>query len=269
MKKVILSVVAAVTLATASNMQDKVYATVNGENITGSDIAVILRDPRIDFETIPEETKKQVLETVIEQKILSQYAMKSPIVKSDDYKEQIEKLKQTVAFQMWAQDISKTVEVSDKELKEFFDANQAMFRKPLELKARHILVKSEAEAKDLIKELSKSKSVQDDFIALAKSKSVGPSGPNGGDLGWFTQEKMVPEFSQAAVKLAIGEFTKEPVKTQFGYHVIYLEDKKKSEKRTFDEVKVQLKQQLAQQKFVEVLREKAQELKKTAKITYK
>jgi len=105
--------------------------------------------------------------------------------------------------------------------------------------ARHILVKTEEEAKKIIEALKglKGEALKKKFIELAKSKSTGPSGPQGGDLGTFTKGQMVPEFSKAVWALKPGEITTAPVKTQFGYHVIYLEDKKEAQPTPYEKVK--------------------------------
>ena len=109
-----------------------------------------------------------------------------------------------------------------------------------EIKARHILVEAEDTAKAIIEELKGGA----DFVELAKEKSTGPSGPNGGDLGWFTADVMVPEFSQAAMELKPGEITLAPVKTQFGYHVILVEDRRQQTPPSFEEMKDQLTQDM-------------------------
>jgi parvulin-like peptidyl-prolyl isomerase len=167
------------------------------------------------------------------------------------------------------QKFSEEIKISEKEQKKFFNENKEKFTSTEELKARHILVKSEAEAKTLITTLNKAKDVEAKFIELAKTKSTGPSGRNGGDLGWFPLNKMVPEFSKAAAKLKVKSFTKEPVKTQFGYHVIYLEDRKGAKEVTFNAVQDQIKQMMAQEKFSKELQDLAAKLKKKAKIEYK
>ena len=117
--------------------------------------------------------------------------------------------------------------------------------------ARHILVKTEDEAKAIIKELDDGA----DFEATAKEKSTGPSGPNGGDLGFFGKGQMVPEFETAAFALDKGSFTKEPVQTQFGWHVIKVEDKRPQEKPKFEDVAAQLRQQLIRERYETVMAE--------------
>ena len=119
-----------------------------------------------------------------------------------------------------------------------FKLKSAKITPQQEVSARHILVKTEEEAKVIIKDLEAGK----DFIELAKEKSTGPSGPNGGDLGFFGPGRMVPEFEQAAFKLEKGAFTKEPVKTQFGFHIIRVDEKRDQPKPTYEQSKQQIRQ---------------------------
>ena len=122
-----------------------------------------------------------------------------------------------------------------------------------EIKARHILVASEAEAKAIIAELNSGA----DFVSLAKEKSTGPSGPNGGDLGYFARGAMVPSFENAAFALSVGSHSSEPVQTQFGWHIIKLEDKKTTEAPPIETLRGQLQANLANQalsRIIETLR---------------
>ena len=122
-----------------------------------------------------------------------------------------------------------------------------------EIKARHILVASEAEAKAIIAELNSGA----DFVSLAKEKSTGPSGPNGGDLGYFARGAMVPSFENAAFALSVGSHSSEPVQTQFGWHIIKLEDKKTAEAPSIETLRGQLQANLANQalsRIIETLR---------------
>jgi peptidyl-prolyl cis-trans isomerase C len=269
-KKTIISIVASLALSTSIFAQsDKVYAVVNGENITASDIAVALRDPRVQFDKLQDAQKKQVLGNVVEQKILAQKAYKSDIVKSAEFKKELEKVKQNLAYQMWIRDLSKTVTTTDKEIMAHYETNKAKYITPMELKASHILLKTEKEAIEIIKNLNSSKDKKVLFTKLAKEKSIGPSGPTGGELGWFTKEKMLPEFSAAAEKLKVGQVTSKAVKTQYGFHVIYLDGKKASASLSLEKIKPQLKQELLQTKFVKKIQKMAADLKKKSKIEYK
>ncbi|WP_455373877.1 peptidylprolyl isomerase [Limibacillus halophilus] len=120
-----------------------------------------------------------------------------------------------------------------------------------EVKARHILLEDEEAAKAVIADLEGGA----DFVELAKERSTGPSGPNGGDLGYFTKGMMVEEFANAAFELEAGSFTKEPVQTQFGWHVILLEDKRETTPPTLDEVRDQLTQEIQQETVQNMLTE--------------
>jgi parvulin-like peptidyl-prolyl isomerase len=158
--------------------------------------------------------------------------------------------------------------VSDSEAKEFYEKNKAKFKQPETVKASHILVKTEDEAKAIIKELKplKGAELKEKFVVLAKSKSTGPSGPKGGDLGTFAKEQMVPEFSKAVWALNDGTVTLEAVKTQFGYHVIYLEKKNAPIALPYDAVKEKIILSLKQKQFAVKIAEVAKELKSKAKI---
>jgi len=269
-KKTILSIVTSLAIAnSAMAMENKVYVVVNGENITQQDVSIAIRDPRVNFTSLPQEQQKKILNTLVEQKLLSQYAYDLNIPNTSTYKIELAKLKKTLALQVWVQDLSKKIKVKESDIKSFYDINKNKFQSAPELKASHILVKTLDEANSIIKELSKSSNMKKDFTALAKTKSTGPSGANGGELGWFTKDKMVPEFSNAALKLKKGEITKTAIKTQFGYHIIYLDDKKAASTIGYNEIKAKLHQDLLQQKFTQTVQKKAIELKKKAKIEYK
>ena len=137
--------------------------------------------------------------------------------------------------------------------------------------ARHILVKTEEEAKKIIDELKglRGEKLKQKFIELAKAKSTGPSGPRGGDLGYFGKGQMVPPFEKAAFGTKPGHIDLQPVKTQFGYHVIYVEDKKEAATKPFDEVKPYIEQRLKMEKFKQEMQDKLATLKSKAKIQYK
>ena len=270
MKKTILSIVASLVLANcAMAANNKVYAVVNGDNITAQTIAVALKDPRVKFDKLPKDTQKNILDKLIEQKILAQHAIKTDVVKNPIYVETLKNVQQDLALQVWIEEESKNINVSKKELKNFYESNPKLFKQPEQFHARHILVKTENEAKNIIKTLNKSTNLKSKFINLAKKKSIGPSNASGGDLGFFTVDKMVPEFSKATATLRVGKITQKPVKTQFGYHIIYLEDKKKASTVLFEQVKDRIKQQLVQEKVMKNIQKLAEKLKKKAKIEYK
>lgn len=273
-KKIILSFVASVLLSTSlSAIDNKVYASVNGKDITLTDIQVAIKDPRINFDKLPKEQQKRILEQLVQKNILASKAMHSDIVNDEVYKKTLKttiaNIKEELALQVWMQKLSKEIKVSEKDMKDFYDKNKDKFVQKAQYKASHILLKTENEAKDIIKTLKKSKNLKEDFASLAKEKSTGPSSSNGGDLGWFSLDKMVPEFSQSLSLMKVNTTSATPVKTQFGFHVIYLSDMKKATTVSYDKAKDQIKMILSQNKFKEKLDGIIKEEMKKAKITYK
>ena len=251
--------------------QAKDYGTVNGDKITEQEISLTMGQAGMSYDTLDENVKKKVMDMVIERKLLSQAASKSGIEKTEIYKTQLELLKKGLVLDSWMRNEMKTIEdsFSDEKLKDEYKKNELKYSIKKKLQARHILVKEESEAKALIKELDAAKDKKAKFIELAKTKSTGPSGKNGGDLGWFELGRMVPEFSAAADKLKVGAYTTSPVKTQFGFHLIMLDAKKEASVKPFDVVKDLIKKEMSTKAFSTMMKEKTESLKKDAKIELK
>ena len=247
------------------------YGTVNGEEITQDEIAQTLGQQGMNFSTLPKNMQKQVVDMVVSRKLLSQNAMKFDLKKTDAYKKKLELLTKELVLNVWMEQEAKKLKDSIKEadIKAFYEKNKDKYSNPAQLKARHILVEKEETAKEIIKTLTGAKDKEATFIKLAKEKSTGPSGKNGGDLGWFALNRMVPEFSTAADKLKKGEFTKEAVKTQFGYHVIYLEGRKEASTQKLEEVKEMILLNLNKEKFNKFMDDTVKKLKKDADIKLK
>lgn len=269
MKKIVSSAVVTLALATTTLSAADYYATVDGDKITKADVALVLQDPRIDFSKLPKSAQKQVLEQIINKKLLAKKAIADGIENDKSFKDALYKMKQDLAFQVWQKNQISSMKISESKQKEFFDKNKEKFKVPEMLTAKHILLKTEKEAKDIIKQLDKASKKEETFIKLAKTKSTGPSGKNGGDLGEFQASQMVPEFSAAALKLKKNTYTKSPVKTQFGYHVIYLNDKKPGKSLSFNEVKGNISQMLLGNEYNKKVKEITDNLRKKAKIVIK
>lgn len=142
------------------------------------------------------------------------------------------------------------INIDEKDALDYYNTHKDQFKVDEQINVSHILVNTSKEAEEIIKELDAGK----DFAELAKEKSIGPSASNGGNLGYFGKGQMVPEFEDAAFALEkVGDYSKKPVKTQFGYHIIKLNGKQDAKNLTFDEVKEQIKKGLLQQKQNEVL----------------
>ncbi len=268
-KSIKIAVTSLLLMSVASATES--FGTVNGEKISADEIAQTLGQQGIEFSALNKEMQKRVLDMVVDRKLLSQHASKTKIAESEDFKEKLELLKKELILNLWMEQEAKKIEdsITDDEIKADYEKNKDAYKVPAQLKARHILVETEDEAKAIIKELEDSKDPKATFIKLAKEKSTGPSGRDGGDLGWFSLDRMVPEFSLAADKLKKGTFTKEPVKTQFGYHIIYLDDRKPAGTRKLEEVKDQIRAKLNREKFTAFMDETVKNLKKDAKIELK
>lgn len=270
MKKIIIGTLASFALSVS--LSAAVYATVDGEDVTDQDIATLMRAiPNAQFNTLSKEQQQSIVDQAIERKLLTKQAFKDGIEKDDEYKKTLDIVKANIGLEVWMKRVFEKITIPAADIKSAYDKNVDKMIQPKSAKARHILLKDEQSAKDIIAQLKglKGEALMAKFIELAKSKSTGPSGPNGGDLGWFSPQQMVPEFSDAAFGLEKGAVTQTPVKTQFGYHVILTEDKKGGEKVSFDEAKVQLENNLKMQKFRVQVAGKAKELRKTAKIVIK
>jgi len=269
MKKFAIATAVAMAIF-GSSLHAKTYATVNGQEITDKEIKAILQViPGAQFDKLTKEQQKKIIEQAIEKKLLAEKAIQSGIEKDPEFKKVLAKMKKDLALEMWMKKQFESVKVSEKEMKDFYNKNIQMFKQPATVHARHILLKTKADAQKVINELKKAKDVKKKFIELAKKKSTGPSAANGGDLGWFDAKRMVKPFSDAAFKLKKGEFTHTPVKTQFGYHVIYLEDKKPAGNVSFEQAKVNIEQTLKVQKFQDQMKKIAKELKAKADIKMK
>ena len=268
MKRIVSSLVASMVLMSALNAADS-YASVNGEEITKKDITMVLQDPRIDFDKLPDTAKKQVLEQIINKKLLSKKALEDGIEKDPQYIETIDKIKEDLAFQVWQKNEIDKIKFTDAEKKDFYEKNKDKFVVPENLEASHILVKTENEAKEIIKQLEKATKKEEKFTELAKAKSQDPAGKNGGYLGKFSADQMVPEFSAAATTMAKGSYSKTPVKTQFGYHVIYLKDKIAGKSLSYAEVESNISQILLGNSYNKKVKEITDELRKDAKIVIK
>ena len=247
-KKILTAGILSLSLAISSVFaEDKVIATVNGEDITQSsfDMLTELMKKSKRFGDIDKST---IVDDLVITEIVRQEAKKSTISERDDIKKKVKEFEERLVLSAWSQDKIKGLNITDEDLKTAYDKRMKGQDKN-EYKARHILVKTEAEAKVLIDELKKGT----DFIELAKTKSTGPSGPKGGDLGWFSPNAMVAPFSQAVQKMEKGKLREAPVKTEFGFHIIKLDDKRDLKLPGLDAVKPQIKRVIEQEKMKEYI----------------
>jgi parvulin-like peptidyl-prolyl isomerase len=270
-KRLLIAMIAVATFG--ANLNAEVLATVNGTNITNEDIDLIARQMtqgQKSFADIPEEYKQKIIEGAVTKTLLIQNALKSNVEKNSDFKKAMDAAKGDIALQVWQKLELDKITVDEKDAKAFYQSNIKSLTQPEQVSASHILVKTEEEAKKIIADLSKvSKAdLAVKFADAAKNLSTGPSAPRGGDLGTFGKNQMVKEFSDAAFAMKAGEMTKAPVKTTFGYHIIYVAEKQDGGVVSFDEVKDQMFEGAKMQKFKESIDKRIEALTKQAKITY-
>jgi len=230
---------------------DAVVAKVGNLEIHQSelDLAVANLDPQLA--QLPDDQKKvAALSAAIDVRLLAADATAEKLDQTDDFKKRMQYLTDRELHNAY---FKKHVvdTVTDADVKARYDKEVAALPKQEEVHARHILVKTEDEAKDVIKQLDAGK----DFAELAKEKSTDPNKDDGGDLGYFTRGRMVKEFEDAAFALEKGTYSKTPVKTDFGYHVIKVEDKRDAPPPPFEQVKDQVRQLVMRDKYLALLNE--------------
>ncbi len=260
----------AVAVMATSVVASDILVTVNGKNITKHDAETFVNasSPNAHYSQLDQSQQNMIQERLVEKALFTELAKKEGVEKNPEFIRNMAKIKDELLVNMWMKMQMDNAIVSDSEAKEFYDKNADKFMEKDSVHARHILVKEEKEAQSIIDTLAplKGKALKEKFIELAKAKSTGPSGPKGGDLGSFSKGQMVPEFSKAVWALKVGTITTKPVKTQFGYHVIYLENKTEAKPASYEQVKEKIIMTLKQKQFAAKITEVAKELKSKAKI---
>lgn len=273
MKKISL-VVAALIAGVALNANAATVASVNGKNISDTEVseffAPMLRGQ--DFKTLPDNQKKALIQQYIIQDLILQDAKKQKLEKDPLYTKELDRAKENILINVYQEKILNSIKIDAAKVKAFYEQNKDKYIRPAGIQAKHILVSSEQEAKDIIKELKglKGKVLNDKFSQIAKEKSIDPGSKNqGGELGWFDQSTMVKPFTDAAFALKNGTITTTPVKTNFGYHVILKENSRAKEQIKFDDVKKGIENGLKFEEFKKVINQKGQDLLNNAKVEYK
>jgi peptidyl-prolyl cis-trans isomerase C len=259
MRAAFIAICAALLLPWAAQAQN--IAIVNGKAVPKARVDNLLQQAARAGQKVGPELEAQAKEQVVLREIFAQEAERKGIAASADYRAQMELARQSILIRELFEDFKKKNPVSDAEAKAEYDKFKAQ-ASGTEYRARHILVENEAEAKALIAQIKAGAKFED----LAKKNSKDPgSGANGGDLDFAKADAYVPEFSQAMVKLKKGEMTEVPVKTQFGYHIILLEDTREAQFPAYEDVKSQIVQRIEQVK----LQDYQETLRKAAKTDYK
>lgn len=238
-------------------MSEKILAVSAGHEITEQEVKDLIANypPEQQIYLSSPQAKDELLEQLIGFHLFSKMAEENKIKESREYKETLAKMENELASHMAATSVIDKVTLTEEEAKAYFDANPNQFISEKQVRAKHILVEKEVQAKEILSEIKAGKSFED----AAKEYSTCPSKEKGGDLGYFKKGQMVPEFEKAAFEAAVGELTG-PVKTQFGYHLILVEDKKEEQAVSFEDIRENLMEKLLNQKKQAVYLDKVKEL---------
>lgn len=246
-------------------MENKVLATVNGSKITQEDLESAIKRFPSDRQSYlnTDDGKKQLLEEMVSFELIYNYAKDSGLDKDQSYINKVELVKKEILTQTAIAKVMSEVTVKDSEIEDYYKVNKDKLVNPESVVARHILVDTEQKANDVLKEINDGMSFED----AARKYSSCPSKAQGGNLGKFTRGQMVPEFEDAAFSIDVNVVSK-PIKTQFGYHLIKVEQKMPKSPKSYDEVKGTIKNNLLQQRQSYKYNELNKQLKEKYTVEY-
>jgi peptidyl-prolyl cis-trans isomerase C len=250
---------AASALSNSGGGDDPVVARVNGQVVHRSDLEIQLRSAPAQIQQQPlDKIYPALINNIVNAELLEQASRKAKVDQTPRVKQEIAAAQTQILVNAYVASLARS-QITEAKLRQAYDQYAKEAPQTEEVHARHILVASEQEAKDIIDQLKKGA----DFAALAKDKTTDPSGKsNGGDLGYFTKQDMVPEFANAAFAMKPGDFSQTPIHTQFGWHVIKVEDRRPGKAATYEQAAPAIQDQMVQQ----IVAQKLQELRGQAKI---
>ncbi|AEH44900.1 PpiC-type peptidyl-prolyl cis-trans isomerase [Thermodesulfatator indicus DSM 15286] len=279
--KFLISVVLALLIGFASTVhaKDEILAKVGPYKLTKKEFEAQLESAPPQIKMIlahQPELKKALVERWAEISVLALGAKDAGLEKDPEVKRQIEEATKQILAQAYLEKkvLAKVKQVSDKELKSYYEKNKAKFQEPEEVRARHILIQvpQNASKEEVKKAYEKAQKIRErllkgeDFAKLAKEYSDDPGTKDkGGELGFFSRGQMIKEFEDAAFSLKPGEISK-PIRTPFGFHIIQVEEKKVPKEKPFEEVKAKVKEEYINQKQKEALQQALKELKAKYKV---
>ncbi|MGC9324399.1 MAG: peptidylprolyl isomerase [Desulfomonilia bacterium] len=232
-----------------------VVARIGNDMVYDRDIEMVLSQmpPQVQNRYSPSQIRKEILDGFISMKMIAREARDRGIDKDDEVRRKISYATDQLLTKQMEKELKKDIQVEESDIESYYTRHQEKYITPERIRARHILVDSEAKAQDLLEKIRSGA----DFAELAKKESTCPSSSKGGDLGWFSMGKMDPSFEQAAFALKKGEVS-DVVKSSFGYHIIKLEDRRPSKTRTLDQARHSIQRTLENemlQKVIEQLKE--------------
>jgi peptidyl-prolyl cis-trans isomerase C len=245
----------------AKDPAQEVLAVVNGEPLTQLHYDQFIEQYTPQVRTMAEQDKGRFMRELVLQELLAQEGKKQKLDQDPEIQSRLHtQMNNTIARAVVQKSVEENSSITDAKLKAHYEANKSSYKEGETITASHILVKTEPEAKALLEELKKGK----DFAELAKEKSTGPSAPQGGSLGSFGRGRMVPDFEKAAFALKAGEVS-QPVKTQFGWHVIKVTEHTEGKQQDFEQAKEEIRKALV----TDYIQEMIQELQNKAAIEIK
>jgi peptidyl-prolyl cis-trans isomerase C len=267
MKKYLVFLLLLLPLLACSKKEDrKPVATVDGEKISVQEFNAELDKIPMNMKMMvaSQSGKKDFLDRLIVKKLLLKEAKKENLEKEKEFQDRLVDIREQLIIEsLLKKKVNTEAKSTDEDLQKYYDAHKEEFKKEREIQTRQIVVKTEQEAKEIQARIAKG----EDFAELARKYSIDPSAKTtGGDIGFHPKGTLIPEFEEAAFKLAKVGQVSPPVKTQLGYHIIKLEGEKAGSYVPFQEVKDFVKQKMTQEKQTEVLRKYLEDLKKSAKI---
>ena len=240
-----LALLLSISFPAVGQEEDRVIAVVGGEPVYQSELDIAEGGLGPQFSRLSEEQRRAAaLLALIDVKVVARRAEEEGVGAGPLFERRLTFLKDRELHNDYVTG-RVTDAVTEAALRERYEREVAERPVQEEIRARHILVDSEEQAKAVIEELNEGK----DFVELAQERSTGPSGPQGGDLGYFTRGRMVPEFEEAAFALDVGSYTTEPVRSQFGWHVVKLEDRRDQAPPPFEQVAEQIRQILIEEQY--------------------
>ena len=262
MKKIVLGILISLMVVPAAHA--KVAAKVGDLEITDQEVAERMQQlpPQYQTALASEEGKKQFIEQLTQEKLIYLQAKKEKYDADAEVLRQLEQIKQRLMIRQFMTETLAKIKVPENDMKKYYDENTAEFMETAQVKAKHILCKTEEEARAAKERVLKGETFED----VAKEVSTGPSATEGGDLGWFSKEQMVPEFGEMAFSMEKDTLS-DPVKTQFGYHIIKVYDKKEAQTKSFDDVRAELEKKLIGTRQKQYVDDMILELKKQHTIT--
>ena len=244
-------------------MNNKVLAKVGNREVTQADVNFLMKNlnPQSSMKFQSEEGQKQLLEELINQELFYLDGLDKNLDKDEFYLDELEKLKSTLLKQYAIGKVLGDLKISDQEIEDFYKKNQNQFIKAKSIRASHILVSDKDKAGEILEEINSGLA----FEEAAKKYSSCPSKERGGDLGFFSKGQMVPEFENVAFNMELHKIS-QPVKSQFGYHIIMVTNEAEERTMTSDEARPQIEKQLLAEKQERVYFKNVERIKKNYKV---